>query len=65
VTGRQLAAKMAVARPGVRVLYASGFIDDVMAREEQLEAGVNFLQKPFTPVMLLACVRACLTSSPR
>ncbi len=65
VTGRQLAAKMVLARPGVRVLYASGFIDDAMAHEERLEAGVNFLQKPFTPATLLACVRACLTSSPR
>ena len=67
VSGRDLATRMQAARPGVRVLYASGFIDDAVAREARLEIGVNFLQKPFTPVSLLTCVRACLdaTSSRR
>jgi len=65
VSGRDLAIRIVRARPGVRVLYASGFIDDAVARDARLEAGVTFLQKPFTPGTLLACVRACLTSSPR
>jgi signal transduction histidine kinase/CheY-like chemotaxis protein len=67
VSGRDLATRMQTARPGVRVLYASGFVEDHVAREARLQEGVNFLQKPFTPVTLLACVRACLdaTSPPR
>jgi CheY-like chemotaxis protein len=60
VSGRDLAARLQAARPGTRVLYASGFMDDALARELRLQAGVNFLQKPFTPDSLLACVRACL-----
>jgi two-component system, cell cycle sensor histidine kinase and response regulator CckA len=67
VSGRDLAAHVQSVRPAVRVLYASGFMDDAVIREARLEAGVSFLQKPFTPVTLLACVRACLdaTSSRR
>ena len=60
VSGRDLAAHVQAVRPAVRVLYTSGFMDDAVAREARMQTGVTFLQKPFTPVTLLACVRACL-----
>jgi signal transduction histidine kinase/ActR/RegA family two-component response regulator len=47
MTGRQLAEKARQARPGLRVLFASGYIRDAMAENGQLAPGVDLLQKPF------------------
>jgi CheY-like chemotaxis protein len=49
----ELATRIAIAVPGVRVLYTSGYTD---AREEG-----NFIQKPFTPDELVAKVETVLS----
>ncbi|MDP3767351.1 MAG: ATP-binding protein, partial [Dehalococcoidia bacterium] len=49
VGGRQLAGQVQAARPGTRVLYMSGYTDDVALKHRLLERGVHFLQKPFAP----------------
>ncbi len=50
--GRKLAARLRAARPGLPVLYMSGYPGDAVA-EHGLEPGVNLLPKPFSPVTLL------------
>lgn len=58
--GRELAAVIRRERPEIRVLYLSGYTDDVLVRhgvETEVEA---FLQKPFTPLMLSRKVREVL-----
>ena len=63
MSGRQLAEQMRTICPGVRVLLVSGYTDDAVARHPMLEEGMEFLQKPFTPVLLARKVRELLDAS--
>jgi PAS domain S-box-containing protein len=58
--GRELAARLRVGRPGLRVLYMSGYTDDALLRHGVEHGGANFLQKPFTPTALAHKVREVL-----
>ena len=60
MTGRELAEALAVERPGVRVLFMSGYTDDAVVRHGVLSEGMPYLQKPFTPRALTAKVREVL-----
>ena len=60
VNGRALAEELVLRRPSMRVLYVSGYADDILGRHGVLEAGVEFLAKPFTPASLVAKVGAVL-----
>jgi CheY-like chemotaxis protein len=63
--GPELAASLVATRPGLAVLFVSGYIEDT--RREQLLRGTPssaFLAKPFTPGALLEAVDRALDSSP-
>ncbi|HXQ28876.1 MAG TPA: PAS domain S-box protein [Gemmatimonadales bacterium] len=60
MSGRTLAARLREARPGVRVLYMSGYTDDAVLRREIVESGAPYLQKPFSVEVLLRKVRDVL-----
>jgi two-component system cell cycle sensor histidine kinase/response regulator CckA len=60
MNGRELAEAIHKTRPTLRVLYASGYTDDVELLRQLRENTVHFLQKPFTPTTLGAMVRAVL-----
>jgi len=62
VGGRELVARLAPARPGLKVLYLSGYTDDAVFRHGLLEEHVRFLRKPFTPATLARAVRDALDS---
>jgi PAS domain S-box-containing protein len=57
MSGQQLADEVRKRRPSLRVLYTSGHNNDAVTRQLQLEAGVNFLPKPYPVRDLLAIVR--------
>lgn len=63
--GRELADRMLVMRPGLAVLFVSGYTENAIVHHGVLERGVAFLQKPFTPPALQARVRQILDARPR
>jgi two-component system cell cycle sensor histidine kinase/response regulator CckA len=66
MSGRELADRVAVLRPGTRVLYVSGYADDAVLRHGVHGGkGVAFLQKPFPPDVLAEKVRAVLAQPRR
>jgi CheY-like chemotaxis protein len=60
VSGRELAARLAIHRPAIKVLYVSGISDGAIARHRMLEPGIEFLEKPFSLDRLLRKVRQVL-----
>jgi len=63
--GRELAEELARRRPGLRVLLMSGYTDDAVVRNGGLEAGTEFLQKPFSLGTLVSMVRRVLDAPAR
>ncbi len=62
--GAQLAARLRGSRPGVRVLFISGYPEEVVSQQGRLEPGVSLLPKPFTSTDLLRRVALALASPP-
>lgn len=60
MSGNDMSRIILVKQPGMPVLYMSGYTDDAIVQHGMLEAGINFLQKPFTPVALAMKVREVL-----
>jgi two-component system cell cycle sensor histidine kinase/response regulator CckA len=61
--GRELAERVRTARPKIRVLFTSGYSDDVILQNRLLEHGISLLQKPFTSEALAHKVREALDSA--
>ncbi|HKU63158.1 MAG TPA: ATP-binding protein [Gemmatimonadales bacterium] len=58
--GRELAAALLARRPGLKLLYMSGYTDDEVTRRGLLDAGAPFLEKPFEAEGLARRVREVL-----
>jgi two-component system cell cycle sensor histidine kinase/response regulator CckA len=60
MSGKILAERLRATPPEMRVVFMSGYTDDAVLARNVVEAGITFLQKPFTPVRLAAAVRSVL-----
>ena len=60
MNGRDLADHLASRYPTMRILYMSGYTGNVLVNHEVVEAGLAFIQKPFTAQTLLHKVRDVL-----
>jgi PAS domain S-box-containing protein len=63
MNGRRLAEEATRLRPGLRVLFTSGYTDDAMIRQGRLDRGVHFLDKPYRREELAAKLRQVLAPS--
>ncbi len=62
--GRELADRLRHLKPGLKVLFVSGYTEGAVVREDEAESGTNFLQKPFSPDQLGKKVRDLLDAKP-
>jgi len=60
MNGQELADKLTIIHPHIKVIYMSGYTDDAIAHHGVLEPGLNFLEKPFLPENLARMVRVVL-----
>jgi len=60
ISGRDLSAKLREKSPKLKVLYMSGYSDDAIEHHGVIEAGTEFIQKPFSVGGLAAKVREVL-----
>lgn len=64
MNGRDLAKNLLSIYPGMKRLFVSGYTADVIAHHGVLDAGVHFLQKPFSTDTLAAKIREVLGHEP-
>jgi CheY-like chemotaxis protein len=60
MSGPELAHQMESMRPGIKVIFTSGYTDDVIARQGVLDPTVAFIQKPYRPKALARKIREVL-----
>jgi CheY-like chemotaxis protein len=60
INGRELAERLWAERPGLKVIFTSGYSADVVGKDFVLQKGLNYLQKPYQPQRLATAVRDCL-----
>jgi signal transduction histidine kinase/CheY-like chemotaxis protein len=60
IGGKALADQLLSRRPGIKLLFMSGYTDSAIVHRGQLDPGVAFIQKPFTPGQLARKVRETL-----
>lgn len=62
MNGRELGEILKAEKPGLRIIYSSGYSPEMFAKDSVLKRGLNFLQKPYHPSALAKIVRDCLDS---
>ena len=60
IGGRELARRLTALRPGLRVLYMSGYAPDVLRESGGLASSEAFIQKPFSPDDFVGSVRGMI-----
>jgi PAS domain S-box-containing protein len=63
MSGTQVAERLSATRPGIKVLYISGYTESTSMHNDGLEQDIAFLAKPFTPSVLAHRVRELLDST--
>jgi CheY-like chemotaxis protein len=64
MNGKELYSKIVDLRPQIKVIFMSGYTDDVIAHHGVLDEGLHFLQKPFSIGALARTVVGVLDAQP-
>jgi two-component system cell cycle sensor histidine kinase/response regulator CckA len=60
VSGQELAKRLLAEKPALKVIYNSGYTDEILGENSPLRGNPDFMEKPFSPHKLLKQVRDCL-----
>jgi len=60
LNGRELAERFWAEKPGLKVIFSSGYGADALGKNFKLDPKLNYLQKPYLPQTLLRVIRRCL-----
>ncbi len=60
MNGRELSHRIGIIKPKIRTLFMSGYTEDVLAPQDLLGKGIEFIQKPFTPQALAKKIQEVL-----
>jgi len=60
MSGRELAERLLRLRPEIKVLFTSGYTEDVIVHHGVLEEKINFIGKPYSMQTLAAKIRNVL-----
>ncbi len=64
MSGRELAETIRKERPDMKVIFMSGYTENIIAHHGVLEEGINYISKPVTPVTLTQKIRSVLDDNP-
>lgn len=60
ITGTALAQKVKARHPQLKIVFMSGYADESLVKQDSMEAGTTFIQKPFTLEVLARKIRHAL-----
>jgi len=60
MSGPELAQRLSATRPGLKVVYMSGYTGELMTNRDVLKAGETLLEKPFSRTNLLNTIHSTL-----
>ncbi|MBA4150533.1 MAG: response regulator [Verrucomicrobia bacterium] len=60
VSGGELARRLEADKPGLKVIYMSGYSVEILEKDLREKKNFRFLEKPYTPQMMIQLVRECL-----
>jgi len=60
VSGRALFDQMRSEEPDLKVIFCSGYTDEILGDDALLRQNPNFIEKPFAPEQLVRKIRGCL-----
>jgi PAS domain S-box-containing protein len=63
LNGRELADEVLKRRPGMKVLFTSGYTEDAIFHHGRLDAGVLLLAKPYSKAEIARMIRQALTAA--
>jgi len=61
--GREALEEIRLIKPAVKALFVSAYPEDIISKQGLLEPGINFLQKPLSPSVLLKKLREVLDAT--
>ena len=60
MNGRELAETIRKERPDIKIIFMSGYTENIIAHHGVLEQGINYISKPITPVALTQKIKTVL-----